>query len=114
MIAKFVLLGVLTVTSYRPIASQTKKDCRDVQHCFTSIGDVPTKFGAAASQDLLLKGIVHYGEPIYISGLGWRIVNDTMNPRIHNAIDIMVWTKEEEHNVGVRHVKVWRIENERS
>lgn len=99
----------MCVTSYQPIPSQTKPSCVSIHQCETSIGDLPTRYGVAASQDLLAKGLVHYGEPVYIEGYGWRIINDTMNVRNHNAFDLMVWSYKEEKDVGVRHLKVWVI-----
>lgn len=111
---KIVLIAILQVTAYRPVPQQTKPECRDVQNCWTSIGDVPTKFGAAVSQDLLANGAVHYGDPIYIESIGWRIVNDTMNKRHHNAVDVMVWTHDEEKKIGVRHIPVYVAEGEPS
>lgn len=109
---KIILIGFLQVTAYQPVPQQTKANCRSVTDCWTSIGDVPTKFGAAVSQDLLANGTVKYGDPIYIDGIGWRIINDTMNKRHHNAVDIMVWTHAEEKAVGVRHVKVYMAKTE--
>lgn len=107
MVGQVLLIGVLTVTAYQPVAKQTKPECTGIQHCFTSVGDVPTKFGAAASQDLLEKGVLHYGDPVYIDGIGWRLINDTMNRRIKNSIDVMVWTHDDEKRIGVRRAKVY-------
>ena len=64
-------------------------------------------FGVAVSQDLLKSGKVHYGDIVLIEGYGYKIVNDTMNARIHNAVDMMVFTKSEERRVGVRHARVY-------
>jgi len=107
---KIILIAVLQVTAYQPVPQQTKPECKSVQSCWTSIGDVPTKFGAAASQDLLASGMLHYGDPIYIQGIGWRIINDTMNKRHRNAVDVMVWTRSDERAIGVRHVKVYTVQ----
>lgn len=106
MIAKAILLGVLTVTSYRPVPEQTKPECVNRYRCTTSIDDGVTKFGVAVSQDMLKDGRVHYGDVLWIDGYGYRIVNDCMGPRHRNAIDLMVLTREEEKAVGVRHKKV--------
>lgn len=106
MIAKAILLGILTVTSYRPVPEQTKPECRGRFHCTTSIDDGITKFGVAVSQDLIKSGRVHYGDVLYIEGYGFRVVNDCMGPRHRNAIDLMVLTREEEKAVGVRHQRV--------
>ena len=70
-------------------------------------------FGVAVSQDMLRDGRVKYGDPIYIEGFGTRIVNDCMNKRYTNRIDLLVFTQQEEHVIGVRkNVKVWRIDYE--
>lgn len=109
MIAQVVLLGVLTVTSYRPTPEQTKPECTSRFHCTTSIDDGVTKFGVAVSQDLLKSGAVHYGDVLYVEGYGYRIVNDCMGDRHRNAIDLMVLTRTEEKAVGVRYKKVLLI-----
>lgn len=106
MFAKAILLGILTVTSYRPIPEQTKPECRGRFHCTTSIDDGITRFGVAVSQDLLKAGEVHYGDVLWIDGYGYRVVNDCMGPKARRAIDLMVFTREEEKAVGVRHQKV--------
>jgi len=106
-----IIIGILQITAYQPVPGQTRPGCNGIHDCFTSIGDVPTKYGVAVSQDLLANGTVHYGDPIYIDGIGWRIVNDTMNKRHHNAVDIMVWTRAEEKAVGVKHLKVYTVQH---
>lgn len=113
MIAQAILLGILTVTSYRPVAEQTKPECTSRYHCTTSIDDGVTKFGVAVSQDLLKAGRVHYGDVLWIDGFGYRIVNDCMNARIKNAVDMMVFTRNEEKRVGTRTIKVYVISNGR-
>lgn len=114
MIAHFLALGLFTITSYRPIPAQTKPECQDVDHCRTSIGDVPTKFGIAVSQDLLKSGAVHYGDILYVEGYGFRVVNDCMNIRHKKAADLLVFTYNEEKQVGVRHLRVWKIEHDKN
>lgn len=106
---KLVLLGLLTVTSYRPTSAQTKPECTSRDHCRTSIDDGITKYGAAISQDMLEDGRVHYGDVLYIDGYGWKIVNDCTNARLKNHVDMMVFTYPEEKAVGVRHLKVWLV-----
>ena len=100
---------VISLTSYRPIPSQTKPSCHDRSNCETSNGDNVTMYGCAVSQDLLRSGKVHYGDALYIPGFGYRIVNDTMNARIKNGVDLLVFTKAEEHLVGVRKLTVYII-----
>lgn len=109
MIAKLVLLGVLQVTSYRAVPEQTSPECLNRWHCSTSVGDTPSEQGIAVSQDLLKSGVVHYKDVLYVEGYGYRIVNDTMNPRIHNAVDIFVYTRNSEKKIGTRHLKVYVI-----
>lgn len=104
MLIKLILLGTLTLTSYRPIKEQT-----DDSPTYTSIGDRTTRFGCAVSQDLLANGLVNYGDVLYIPGYGFRIVNDTMNKRHTNHIDLLVNTHQEEKAVGVRHLKIFKV-----
>lgn len=107
MMIELVLLGTLTVTSYQPIAAQTKPECQNRHNCETSIGDGITMYGAAVSQDLLKANKIHYGDIVYVPGFGYRVINDTMNARIKNSVDLLVFTKAEEKHVGVRHLKVY-------
>lgn len=104
MLIKLILIGTMTVTSYRPILEQT-----DDSPTYTSIGDRTTKFGCAVSQDLLKNGLVAYGDVLYIPGYGYRVVNDTMNARHHNHVDLLVNTKDEEKAVGVRHLNIFKV-----
>ena len=109
MVIEAVLLGFLTVTSYRPLANQT-----DSSPTWTSIGDRTTKFGVAVSQDMLKDGRVKYGDVLLVEGYGYRVVNDCMAVRHKNRIDLLVFTHAEEKRVGTRQLKVWRIKNEGS
>lgn len=102
MLAELLLLGTLQVTSYRPVAEQT-----DSSPTWTSIGDRTTKFGIAVSQDLLKSRKVHYGDVLCVENYGCRMVNDTMHPRHKNAVDMLVFTYNEEKQVGTRFLKVW-------
>lgn len=101
---KAVSLGVLQVTSYQPIPAQT-----DDSPTWTSIGDRTTKFGIAVSQDMLRDGRVKYGDILYIPDFGYRVVNDCMNARHKNAVDLLVFTHREEKAVGVRRINVYRV-----
>lgn len=109
MLTKLVLLGVLQVTSYRPVPAQTKPECTSRHHCETSTGENVSELGVAVSQDLLESGRVHYGDVLYIAGVGYRIVDDTMARRNRQAVDIFVYTKNEERKIGTRHLKVWLV-----
>ena len=104
-----VALVGLTLTSYQPIAKQT-----DSSPTWTSIGDRTTKFGVAVSQDMLADGRVKYGDVLYIEGVGYRVVNDCMNKRHTNRIDVLVFTYAEEKRIGTRKVGVWRITDGKS
>jgi 3D (Asp-Asp-Asp) domain-containing protein len=104
-----VLVGLLTVTSYRPVPAQTKPSCTDRFHCTTSIGENVSELGIAVSQDLLTSQKVHYGDVLYIEGHGYRIVNDTMALKNHNAVDLFVYTRAEEHKIGIQNRRVWLI-----
>jgi hypothetical protein len=110
MLVKLILLGVLQVTSYRPVPEQTKPECTSRNHCRTSIGENFSELGIAASQDLLKSGEVHYGDCVFVEGYGFHIIDDTMASRITHAFDLPVYTRAEEKKVGVRHLKVWLIE----
>lgn len=109
MITELILLGTLTATSYRAVPEQTKATCVNRHACETSIGENVSELGVAVSPDLLHSGRVHYRDCLYISGVGFRIVNDTTNGRLHNAIDVFVYEKAEERAFGVRRLKVWLV-----
>src|SRR5258708_34217132 len=109
MIIKLILLGTLTVTSYRAVPEQTKPECTGRHHCETSIGENVSELGAAISQDLLANGKVHYLDVLYIDGLGYRLVNDCTHARLRNHVDLFVYTRAEEKKIGVRHLKEWVI-----
>jgi 3D (Asp-Asp-Asp) domain-containing protein len=109
MIAELILLGTLTATSYRATPAQTKPECKSNSDCQTSIGENVNELGAAISQDLLASGRVRYHDVIYIDRIGYRIVFDTMHHRIHNAVDIFVYTRAEEKAFGVKHLRVWLV-----
>ncbi len=112
MMAKLLLLGTLTVTSYRPTPSQTRPGCTDRWHCDTANGDGITRYGVAVSQDLIKTGALRYGDVICVEGISCRVVNDCMNARIKRSVDLMVFTKAEEHRIGVRHLRVYKLQLE--
>lgn len=89
-------LLVVTLTSYQPVPEQT-----DDTPFITSIGKRVNHNTIAVSQDLL-EGRACYGDMVYIPGFGTRIVEDTMNIRYENAMDLLVFTKKEESRVGKR------------
>ena len=107
MILEAILIGTLTATSYRTTPMQTKPECTSRDHCRTAIDENVSELGVAISQDLLASGTIHYRDVLYIDHVGYRIVNDCLNKRIHNSVDVFVYTRAEEKAFGVRHLKVW-------
>ena len=91
---------LVTLTSYRSVPNQT-----DSTPYITSIGHRVSEEGMAVSQDLIRNKKVCYGDVVLIdSGIGYesRVVNDTMNKRHKNWVDIWVKTYEEEALIGLR------------
>ncbi len=86
----------VTLTSYQPIEKQT-----DSSPFITSRGIRVNSKTLAVSRDLL-EGKVCYGDIVIIPGFGARIVEDTMNARHENWMDLLVFTHAEEKKVGVR------------
>lgn len=87
LILTIIFIGNLTVTSYRSVPEQT-----DQTPYITSTGERVHKYGIAVSQDLLKKngGPLEYGDMVYVDRLGWKIVNDCMNIRHRNRMDVWV------------------------
>ena len=104
LILTLTFISSMTVTSYRSVPAQT-----DSSPYITSIGEKVNKSGVAASQDLLKAGTLKYGDIIYVEGYGLKVVNDTMHPRMTNHIDMWVKTKAEEHKVGTRTLRIYKI-----
>src|SRR6185295_18965861 len=110
-----LLLGNLTVTSYRSVPNQT-----DSSPYFTSTGERVHKGGAAISRDLLKRwgGPVDYGDYVLIEGFGiykinycmgqtkWDKVNHKRIP-IKKPIDIWVSSLEEERRINISKRKVY-------
>ena len=107
-----VFLGSLVATSYRSVPRQTKP----CPGCFyTSIGERVCRDGVAVSQDMLKDGRVKYGDWLFIGGgIGLKRVNDCMNARWKNRIDIWLETYEQEKAFDRRFrgttVEIWRVE----
>ncbi len=106
LVLSAILIGSLTATSYRSVPNQT-----DDSPFVTSTGERVHKHGVAVSRDLLERwgGPIKYGDWVYIEGYGFKVVNDCMNERHKNRIDIWVASYEEEKAVGVRKAKVWLV-----
>ena len=128
-----VLIGELTVTSYRSIPAQT-----DSTPFHTSTGAHVEPGGAAVSRDLLCGACrklhkrcrhpeyakkLHYGDWLYVDGYGFRFINDVMGKTsttkvkgrrhkriITNQIDIWVSSYKEEKIVGFSKLKVYKIQ----
>lgn len=98
------LVGNLTVTSYRSVPEQT-----DDSPFFTSIGERVNNSGVAVSQDLLKAGVIKYGDILYVEGYGFKVVNDTMNARHKNHIDLWVDSFEKEKAVGTQKLNIYRV-----
>lgn len=103
-----ILLGSMMTTSYRSVPSQT-----DDSPFVTSIGERVSPRGCAVSQDMLKKngGTLDYGDLLYIEGIGYRFVNDTMNIRHKRSIDIWVATHAEEKKFKIGRRRVFLIES---
>lgn len=99
-----LFLGVLLATSYQPVKGQT-----DDSPTWTANGDRTTKNGVAVSQDYIKSGLIKFGDVLYIEGVGYKVVNDVMNIRHKQRIDVLVFTKAEERKFGTRKLKVWLL-----
>jgi 3D (Asp-Asp-Asp) domain-containing protein len=105
-----VLIGQLTPTAYRSVPSQT-----DDTPFHTSIGEHVHPHGVAVSRDLLARwgGPLHYGDMVFVEGVGQKIVNDVMNERHKQRIDIWVNDLEGEKKFHAefknKKVRVWLI-----
>lgn len=116
-------LGSFTVTSYRSVPNQT-----DSSPFITSIGENTNEHGVAVSQDLLKRGLIRYGDLVYIENIGFKHVNDCMGETqcvqwqdkkcakrvpIKNQFD--VWVKTKQHEIDFdkhyrnKKLKVWLV-----
>lgn len=111
MLVEAILIGTMTITSYRAVPKQTKPECTGRHHCETSISENVSMLGTAVSQDLLASGKVHYRDVLYIPGVGYRIVDDCTHARLRNTVDVFVYTKAQEKAFGVKHLRVWVLPN---
>lgn len=136
LIVTAVLIGKLTITSYRAVPDQT-----DSTPYYTSTNEHVRAGGCAVSRDLLCPACkalhrrcshpenptkIHYGDWLYVRGYGYRQANDVMGLREHywirtsagrrrmfktirRQIDLFVGTWKEEHSVNVRHADVFNV-----
>ncbi len=139
LILTTIFIAKLTVTSYRPLASQT-----DDTPFYTSTGEHVRAGGCAISRDQLCGACrqlhrrcrqpdnptkLHYGDWLYVEKYGFRQIDDVMGERtryyvhtktgrkrrfrtIRQAIDIFVWTWNQEHAVNVKHLNVFKVKGE--
>ncbi len=120
-----LLIGTLTVTSYRSVPSQT-----DDSPFLTSTGEHVHNAGVAVSVDLLCPlsygktkkhsaarcqykdTRLHYGDWVYVKQAGLKVVFDVMHPRHRRSIDVWVKTYQDEKTWGVRKLNVYQVETE--
>jgi len=128
-----ILVGTLTVTSYRSVPEQT-----DSTPFHTSTGAHVEPGGVAISRDLLCGACrklhkrcrhpeylkkIHYGDWLFIENYGFRFVNDCMSNTstkkikgkvkkfvIKNQIDLWVSSYKEEKSVNVKKLLIYKIQ----
>src|SRR6185436_4601460 len=93
LILTIVLIGTMNITAYRSVPNQT-----DDSPFTTSIGERVHPHGIAVSRNLLKRwgGPLNYGDFVYIQGIGFKVINDTMHERYRDHIDVWVRNYEEE------------------
>ena len=85
------VLNDITITSYNNHTNQT-----DNSPNITATNRPVRENMVAASPDLLTKGIIRYGDLVYIDCMKqWYVVEDTMNKRFERRLDIFLFSKDE-------------------
>ena len=85
------VLNNITITSYNNHANQT-----DDSPNITATSRPVRENMVAASFDLLNKGLMHYGDLVYIDCMKqWYVVEDTMNKRFERRLDVFLFDKQE-------------------
>lgn len=85
------VLNNIQITSYNNHSNQT-----DDTPNITATNRPVRENMVAASPDLLNKGIIHYGDLVYIDCMKqWYVVEDTMNRRFERRLDIFLFDKNE-------------------
>lgn len=113
MLTKLILgvyIATVTPTAYIPHPSQT-----DSTPLIAANGKTIHSDGVAISRDLHERwgGPLKFGDLVYLEGIGYKIVNDVMNKRHTNRVDVLVWTENEEaefwSNWRGKEVKLWKV-----
>lgn len=105
-----ILIGTMNITAYRSVPKQT-----DDSPYITSIGERVHPHGIAVSRNLLKRwgGPLNYGDFVYIEGIGFKVINDTMHERFCDHIDVWVSTYQDEKDFDRqfrnKKVKLWLI-----
>ena len=85
------ILNDITITSYNNHTEQT-----DDSPNITSTNRPVRENMVAVSPDLLSKGLIKYGDLVYIDCIEqWYVVEDTMNKRFERRMDIFLFNKQE-------------------
>lgn len=85
------VLNDVTITSYNNHMEQT-----DDSPNITSTNRPVRENMVAVSPDLISKGIIKYGDLIYIDCMKqWYVAEDTMNKRFEKRLDIFLFDKQE-------------------
>jgi 3D (Asp-Asp-Asp) domain-containing protein len=105
-----LFVGTVTPTAYQSVPAQT-----DSSPHFTATGERTNVHGCAVSRDLLRKngGPLDYGDLIYLEGVGFKFVNDTMNARHRNRVDVWVESQSGESQFYKKwkgkSIRVWKV-----
>lgn len=94
----------LTVTAYSPRKKET-----DNTPTVTASMDTVRHGGVAISRDLFKRGW-SFGKKIYIEGYGVYEINDLMNERFKNRIDIFMWDTNKAKKSGKKELVVALID----
>lgn len=85
------VLNDITITSYNNHTEQT-----DDTPNLTATSRPVRENMIAVSPDLLTKGLIKYGDLVYIDCMEqWYVVEDTMNKRFERRIDVFLFDKQE-------------------
>ena len=100
------VLNDIVITSYNNHSDQT-----DDSPNITATSRPVRENMVAASPDLLTKGLVHYGDLVYIDCMKqWYTVEDTMNKRFERRLDIFLFDKAESLKINKKcNIKVIHI-----